>query len=309
MHYWWVNQNQTYKAEIQGGFLWSPKTRADGARNQFYANMKDVQPGDVVLSYCDTKIKAIGVATGTAKTAPKPDFGAHGESWATEGWLVSVEYEELEQTIRPKDYIEQLRPHLPKKYSPLQSNGNGIQSVYLATIPDNLASQLIALLGDPYHKALRELSGQITTDSLGEAQEETITGRTDIGATTKVQLIRARRGQGIFKANVRLNERFCRVTGVTDRKHLRASHIKPWSQSTDEEKLNGCNGLLLAPHIDHLFDEGWISFANNGDVLISAQLNPDILPIWGVPIMKNVGTFSAQQVVFLEFHRNNVFRK
>lgn len=139
MHYWWVNQNQTYKAEIQGGFLWSPKTRADGARNQFYANMKDVQPGDVVLSYCDTKIKAIGVATGTAKTAPKPDFGAQGESWATEGWLVSVEYEELEQTIRPKDYIEQLRPHLPKKYSPLQSNGNGIQSVYLATIPDNLA--------------------------------------------------------------------------------------------------------------------------------------------------------------------------
>ena len=165
------------------------------------------------------------------------------------------------------------------------------------------------MLGDPYHKALRELNGQIATDSLGEAQEETITGRTDIGATTKVQLIRARRGQGIFKANVRLNERFCRVTGVTDQKHLRASHIKPWSQSTDEEKLNGCNGLLLAPHIDHLFDEGWISFANNGDLLISAQLNPDILPIWGVPTMKNVGTFSAQQVVFLEFHRDNVFRK
>lgn len=308
MHYWWVNQNQTYKAEIRGGFLWSPKTRADGARNQFYENMQTVQPGDIVFSFCDTAIKAIGVATGTAETAAKPDFGAHGGSWANEGWLVRVEYKELERTIRPKDYIDQLRPHLPRRYSPLQSNGNGIQSVYLAAVPDNLATQFIALLGEPYQNALRELSGQIETDSSGEAQEEAIKGRTDIGATTKVQLIKARRGQGIFKTNVRLNENFCRVTGVTEINHLRASHIKPWSQSTDEEKLNGCNGLLLAPHIDHLFDRGWISFADNGDLMISAQLNPEILTSWKIPTLKNEGAFNKQQAVFLEFHRRNIFR-
>ncbi len=63
MNYWWVNQNQTYKAEVGGGFLWSPKVRTDGARNQFYSNMEDVEQGDVIFSFCDTKIKAVGVAT------------------------------------------------------------------------------------------------------------------------------------------------------------------------------------------------------------------------------------------------------
>ena len=72
MRYWWVNQNQTYRAEVRGSFMWSPKQNANGARNQFYENMREVSPGDVVFSFCDTRIKAIGVVTGTAQTGPKP---------------------------------------------------------------------------------------------------------------------------------------------------------------------------------------------------------------------------------------------
>jgi putative restriction endonuclease len=75
MRYWWVNQNQTYRAEVRGSFMWSPKQNANGARNQFYENMREVSPGDVVFSFCDTRIKAIGVVTGGAQTGPKPDFG------------------------------------------------------------------------------------------------------------------------------------------------------------------------------------------------------------------------------------------
>src|SRR3954466_4567645 len=75
MRYWWVNQNQTYRAEVRGSFMWSPKQNANGARNQFYENMREVSPGDVVFSFCDTRIKAIGVVTGGSQTGPKPDFG------------------------------------------------------------------------------------------------------------------------------------------------------------------------------------------------------------------------------------------
>jgi hypothetical protein len=64
MQYWWVNQNQTYQFEVPGGYLWSPKRNRDGAFNQFYENMKDVSPGDVVFSFKDTLIKAVGVAAG-----------------------------------------------------------------------------------------------------------------------------------------------------------------------------------------------------------------------------------------------------
>ena len=58
--------------------------------------------------------------------------------------------------------------------------------------------------------------------------QKAVEGRTDIGPTQKQQLIQARRGQGVFKSNVRLNENKCRVTGVEDLRLLIASHIKPW---------------------------------------------------------------------------------
>jgi hypothetical protein len=114
--------------------------------------------------------------------------------------------------------------------------------------------------------------------------------------------------RGFFRANVRLNEKACRVTRVSNPNFLRASHIKPWKDSSDEEKLHGCNGLLLAPHIDHLFDKGLISFTNSGDLLISPHLDRGILRAWGIASELNVGIFNEEQAGFLEYHRTVVFR-
>jgi len=65
------------------------------------------------------------------------------------------------------------------------------------------------------------------------------------------QLVGARRGQGVFRSNVLLREGACRVTGVDEPRHLKARHIKPWRHASDAERLDGANGLLLSPHIDH----------------------------------------------------------
>lgn len=92
MRYWWVNQNQTYNKEIRGNFMWSPKANSDGHRNPFYDFMREVAPGDVVFSFKDTLIKAVGVVAGHAQTAPKPDFGSAGNNWSEEGWFVPVTY-------------------------------------------------------------------------------------------------------------------------------------------------------------------------------------------------------------------------
>jgi hypothetical protein len=113
MRYWWVNQNQTHKHEVRGSFLWSPKRNANGARNQSYENMRAVVAGDVVFAFEGTRIRAIGVATGSAQTGPKPDFGAVGINWAQEGWYVPVDYCVLSNQVRPKDHIKVLRPFLP----------------------------------------------------------------------------------------------------------------------------------------------------------------------------------------------------
>jgi len=59
MRYWWVNQNQTYRHEVSGGYLWSPKRNAKGARNPFYESMREVAPGDLVFSFVNTRIPAV----------------------------------------------------------------------------------------------------------------------------------------------------------------------------------------------------------------------------------------------------------
>jgi putative restriction endonuclease len=309
MRYWWVNQNQTNIVEVTGGFLWSPKVNANGRRNQFYDYMKEVLPGDLVFSFFDTRISAIGIAISQAQSAPKPDFGDAGANWSKEGWLVNVEFKKLNYRVRPKDHIALLAPHLPIKYSPLQKNGNGLQSVYLANVPSALANALIEIIGEEFYSSLAELQGEIQPVALSEAAEIAIQGRTDIGPTQIEQLVKSRRGQGRFRANVRLNELGCRVTGVTDPARLRASHIKPWVKSDDTEKLHGCNGLLLSPHIDHLFDQGMISFLDNGDLMISDCLDRTVLQRWGIPEVLNVKPFNKEQSEFLAYHRNSVFKK
>jgi putative restriction endonuclease len=59
MRFWWVNQNQTWRQEVGGGYLWSPKRKANHQLNPFYESMREVAPGDVILSFRDTLIAAI----------------------------------------------------------------------------------------------------------------------------------------------------------------------------------------------------------------------------------------------------------
>src|SRR5882762_6654433 len=215
MRYWWVNQNQTYRAEVRGSFMWSPKHNANGARNQFYENT--TSPGDTsrVFSFCDTRIKAIGVVTGGAQTGPKPDFGAAGSNWSREGWFVPVDYCVLNNQIRPKDHAAILRPFLPSKYSPLQETGDGLQSVYLAELPQALADALIGLIGQAYWDAYATIAVLQSAPEPADT-EATIVDSKINGPTFKDQLVRARRGQGVFRANVLLSEDSCRVTRVSE---------------------------------------------------------------------------------------------
>jgi putative restriction endonuclease len=305
MRYWWVNQNQTYRAEVRGSFMWSPKQNANGARNQFYENMRQVSPGDVVFSFCDTRIKAIGVVTGDAQTGPKPDFGTAGSNWSREGWFVPVDYCSLDNQIRPKDHAAILRPFLPSKYSPLQESGNGLQSVYLAELPLALAEALIGLIGQAYWDAYSTISVfQLPSESKQDPVAEGII----TGSTFREQLVRSRRGQGVFRSNVLLREESCRVTRVNEPRHLTASHIKPWRDATDAERLDGANGLLLSPHIDHLFDEGYITFSSAQALLIVPEVRDKLLDAWGIDAGVQVGDFSREQNAYLDYHRANVFK-
>jgi hypothetical protein len=159
--------------------------------------------------------------------------------------------------------------------------------------------------------AFRELLGNPVWDSnvLDDREEQNIRRRRDITPAAKKQLALARQGQGAFRQNLEKLEQACKLTGLLDRRHLRARHIKPWRDCDDREKLDGNNGLLLSPHIAHLFDRGYITFSDDGELKIAASLNPAVLECWKLSPATRVARFRSEQCVYLEHHRQNVFER
>lgn len=167
------------------------KKNQNGAYNQFYENMTHALPGDLVFSFADKVIKAIGVVAAPARTANKPaEFGAAGGNWSKEGWLVQVDYEELLHPIKSTDHMNVILYLLPDKYSPLQKSGHGNQGVYLAEVPSSMAKALLKLIGR---------QADMISD---ESETKAIQNRTDIPATQKQQLVIASLGQGQYRKNL-----------------------------------------------------------------------------------------------------------
>jgi hypothetical protein len=245
VRYWWVNQNQTYRHEVSGGYLWSPKRKANGAKNAFYDFMREVAPGDIIFSFSDTRIRAIGIAAAHACEFPKPsDFDKAGAHWDNIGWRVGVQFHELAHTIRPADHMSVLAPLLPDRYAPLRANGAGLQHIYLAPLSEQLAAALITFLGTETHSIVTSSTSAEAPSRLDidagqteweEKQLAEIRQDRTLDKTEREQLVLARVGQGQFKKRVMAIERCCRITGVEAIEHLRASHCKPWRDSTNEE--------------------------------------------------------------------------
>ncbi|AVP97538.1 HNH endonuclease [Ahniella affigens] len=318
MRFWWVNQNQTYRHEVPGGYLWSPKRNQGNRTNPFYEFMREVAPGDLVFSFCDGLIKAIGIARSYGYESPKPiEFGSVGAYWEQIGWRVDASFQELLHPIRPAAHMDQLAPKLPARYAPIQSNGRGLQSVYLTRLPDPLALALADLIGREAHNLINALRAQdqpiepVQTGLVEWEQHQLATIATDssLAETDRKAVILARRGQGLFRTRVMQKERRCRITGVDQLEYLRASHCKPWRDASHEERLDGDNGLLLSPDVDHLFDRGLISFEDKGKVLVSPVAHRGSLIRMGLDpdSLTNAGAFSTAQQKYLEYHRAQVF--
>ncbi len=307
MAFWWVNHKQTFKNEFEGGYIWSPMVNKNGSYNQAYTNLTLARVGDIVFSYADTFIKAIGVVEENyIEAAVPPEFGATGAQWNNDGYLVKVNWTALSNPLKPKDYIQYIKDLLPDKYSPIQQNGNGNQGIYLAAINSQLGTLLLDLIAQHNHDINIDI--EEAEKEVDEVEQVKTIAASNISETEKEQLIKARRGQGLFRNRVINIEKKCRITGLTNTSFLIASHIKPWSISSFEEKLEGNNGLLLSPHIDRLFDKGFISFSNTGDVLLAGKQIEPIISKWHIPLT-NVGSFNNLQRVFLEYHRDIVFEK
>lgn len=151
-----------------------------------------------------------------------------------------------------------------------------------------------------YHTFLADLS-QIDVNA---DIKQVMTDKT-LSETEKTILVNTRVGQGHFRTKLIQMWGGCAVTGYRNTQLLLASHIKPWRKSNNEERLDRFNGLLLLANLDKAFDLGFISFDDNGKVLISSCLEtPNVIGLREDMSFKIMNDHKR----YLGFHREELFK-
>jgi predicted restriction endonuclease len=142
-------------------------------------------------------------------------------------------------------------------------------------------------------------------------KEKAIAEDANIQEDKKKNIIYARKGQGKYRTNLIDEMGECLITRVNDERMLIASHIKPWAVcESDEERIDQYNGILLTPTYDRLFDQGFITFSNNGKISVSPYLSPLNTKRLGlIPDKQYSLPVHKKRSDYLEYHRQNIFKR
>ncbi len=177
-------------------------------------------------------------------------------------------------------------------------------------LPNNAAGALVVDDMAALHRLLRrafQLSRTLPDALLQAFEAETA----NLPRSTEAErMVVQRVGQDIFRRGLlEYWDGLCAITGLAVPELLRASHIKRWADcDTDAERLDVFNGLLLAPHLDAVFDAGFITLAEDGVVLVSEGLAADARFVLGLKERLEVHALGRAHEHYLPWHRSNVFR-
>ena len=154
---------------------------------------------------------------------------------------------------------------------------------------------------------LNYLSEQLSVAPYEESQERPYINTPNV--TEREGLVTSRVGQGAYRKSILYRWNFrCAVTNYPRNEILIASHIVPWKHSTNDERLDVSNGILLSPTYDALFDRHLISFENDGKIILSDSLvntNYQTLGVTGKEAIKNL---SKDNYPYLERHRESLIK-
>jgi putative restriction endonuclease len=287
--HWRLQLSASSSPQIEGSYLWSAKKSPSRAARQLRVGLTDVAPGDIVFAGGTDNISAIGIALDRVRSSPDP------ARTSSDGWLVPMRFQPLSEP-------------LTAAARPSRTRAARAQHELLE-LADNDAAALRLAAGGQVEALEEGTAAETDGELIEQAIEQQIWLRTDIEPLQKRRLSAARGGRGLFREQVERLESACRVTGILDRRYLRVTHIKPWSESNDAEKIDGANGLLLSPHIVHLFRRGHISFADNGPLLVSRHLNPYVVKAWNLRQPTPIKGFRADQRAYLAYHRERLFER
>jgi len=128
-------------------------------------------------------------------------------------------------------------------------------------------------------------------------------------STEVKRLLKSRKGQGKFRKGVIELWKECCITGCRQISLLKASHIKPWRDASNSERLDPYNGLLLTPNLDTLFDGGFVTFDKEGDVVISSAVEKETLRAFGIITTFKLSFLDKKTEKYLKYHRKYIFQK
>ncbi|WP_232729760.1 HNH endonuclease [Herbaspirillum huttiense] len=159
-----------------------------------------------------------------------------------------------------------------------------------------------------YSSALTKYSQYLseTRSSLVEEDIDAVIESVTLNETEKKLLIKGRIGQGHFRGKLVNYWKACSVTGYTDINLLVASHIKPWAVSSNKERTDVFNGLLLLPNLDRAFDQGYISFEDSDQIIISTSLCE--VATLGISANMRVN-LHPEHLGYMQYHRQYRFKK
>lgn len=150
----------------------------------------------------------------------------------------------------------------------------------------------------------------IKYDSPLDIEEEDKIINSDKSDKEKGNLIKARKGQGLYRQKLLDECSFCPISGINDERLLIASHIKPWAKSNDIEKIDPKNGFALSPNYDCMFDNGFMTFTPDREIIVSpwiAPMNQKRLGIYtGMKVPKL--PLDNEREKYMEYHREFIFK-
>ncbi|MNM59711.1 HNH endonuclease [Pseudomonas sp. Hg5Tf] len=294
MQFFWVNLGTTHKEAREGKFLWAPlSSRSQTGKEQtrrHWDNVGKVRAGDLIFCYHDNYLRAIATAERDAYQAERPPTRSFNE-WSNQGHRVDIALTDLKRPLRSDDIAPTYQAQFDVNTEPTLFNSKGnVNQIYMAQLPADAALYLLEQT-----EVIADYEDQlIDAGSPGKAPT----------VTTREALVKARVGQGAFRTGLLKRwEKKCALTGLKNPNLLVASHIQAWALADNHARLDTDNGLLLATHIDRLFDCGLISFGEDGQLLISDDLAAEEHKILGLDQYASIPTLSEGNRRYLEKHR------
>ena len=159
-------------------------------------------------------------------------------------------------------------------------------------------NKFLAFVNSDYHKRMED---SILTEI------KAVENDNNIKATEKDSIVKSRIGQGIFRNELIEYWHGCAISQCPFTWMLIASHIKPWRNADNQERLDTYNGLLLLPNYDKLFDLGYISFTQTGKIMYSRLLDKFDREAIGLTSDLHLVKLENQHLKYLKYHNENCF--